>query len=135
MAEFKFVINDVKSGKTYQKALAEESMIVKQIGDSIQGAVVGLEGYELQITGGTDFAGFPMKKDITGTGRKKALLSYGLGMRKRIAGMKRRKTVCSNQVTEKTVQINLKVVKYGSKTLDEHFTAPAKEGEAAEAAA
>ena len=134
MTEFKFVINDVKSGKSFQKTLSDESVIGKHIGESLSGSIIGLEGYELKITGGTDFAGFPMAKDVAGTGRKKALLSFGVGMRKRGAGLKRRKTVCSNQITEKTTQVNLKVVKYGSKTLEEHFAAPVKEGEEAEAA-
>jgi len=121
MAEFKFVINDVKTGKTYQKALEDSSLIGKRIGESISGDFLGLDGYELQIRGGSDFAGFPMRKDIEGPIRKKALLGSGVGVKIDRKGMHLRKTVSGNQITAKTAQVNLSVQKYGSKALDEIF--------------
>jgi len=37
--------------------------------------VVGLPGYELRITGGTDRDGFPMQPDLPGPGHQRILLS------------------------------------------------------------
>ena len=73
MVEVRFVINDGKTGKTYQKALEEETLVGKKIGEVVSGDFLGLEGYELQIRGGSDFAGFPMRPDIDGPVRKKHL--------------------------------------------------------------
>ncbi|MDP3728877.1 MAG: 30S ribosomal protein S6e [bacterium] len=121
MAELRFVINDTKTGKTYQKALEDESLVGKKIGETVRGDFLGLEGYELQIRGGSDFAGFPMRNDIEGPIRKKALLGSGVGVKIDRKGMKKRKTVCGNQVTVKTAQLNLSVKKYGQKPLDDIF--------------
>ncbi|MBL7051651.1 MAG: 30S ribosomal protein S6e [Nanoarchaeota archaeon] len=121
MAEFKFVINDVKSGKTFQKALEDESVIGKKIGEKLKGDFLGLEGYELEIKGGSDFAGFPMKSNINSSQRRKLLLSRGTAMRTNRAGLKVRKTVCGNTISSNITQINLKVIKYGSKSLEETF--------------
>lgn len=119
MVEVRFVINDGKTGKTYQKALEEESLVGKKIGDTVSGDFLGLEGYELQIRGGSDFAGFPMRHDVEGPVRKRALIGSGVGVKIDRKGMKKRKTVCGNQVTNKTAQINLSVKKYGAKALED----------------
>jgi small subunit ribosomal protein S6e len=121
MAEFKFVINGTKSGKTYQKALEDDTLIGKKIGDVVPGDFLGMEGYELEIRGGSDFAGFPLRKDVEGPVRRKALLGSGVGVKVGRAGIKLRKTVCGNAITAKTAQINFKVIKYGHKPLDELF--------------
>ncbi len=121
MAEFKFVINDTKTGKSYQKAQEDESLVGRKIGDKVSGDFLGLDGYELEIRGGSDFAGFPMRKDIEGPIRKKALLGPGVGARIDRAGMKKRKTVSGNTITAKTVQINLTITKPGSQGLDQIF--------------
>tara|TARA_Y100000310_G_C20128659_1_gene554814 strand:- start:64 stop:459 length:396 start_codon:yes stop_codon:yes gene_type:complete len=130
MAEFKFVINDVKSGKTFQKALEDESVIGKKIGEKLNGDFLGLEGYELEIRGGSDNAGFAMKKDINNSQRKKLLLSHGVAMRENRAGLKRRKTTCGNTISPKITQINLKITKYGSKALEELFAPKEEEAKA-----
>src|SRR3989338_2195265 len=126
MAELRFVINDTKTGKSYQKALEDESLVGKRIGETIVGDFLGLEGYELQIRGGSDFAGFPMRNDIEGPIRKKALLGSGVGVKIDRKGMKKRKTVCGNQVTIKTAQLNLSIKKYGPNPLDDIFGKDAK---------
>ncbi len=121
MVEVRFVINDVKTGKTYQKALEEETLVGKKVGDIVSGDFLGLEGYELQIRGGSDHAGFPLRPDVEGPVRKKALIGSGVGVYIDRKGLKRRKTVCGNQITNKTAQINLSVQKYGAKELEEIF--------------
>ena len=129
MVEFKFVINDPKTGRTFQKALEEESMLGKKLGEKISGDFLGLDAYELEIKGASDFAGFPLSKTINGPIRKRALLSKGFSMKKnKIKGVKVRKTVCGNIISKNVVQINLKVTKFGQKALDEIF-AKAEKGE------
>ncbi|MBI5872487.1 30S ribosomal protein S6e [archaeon] len=114
MVEFKFVINDVKTGKSIQKVMDGSAFLGKRIGEKVSGHPFGLGDYELQITGGSDYAGFPMRADIQGIGRKKALLTAGAGLKsKGRKGRKARKTVAGNTIHEKTAQVNLKVIKYG----------------------
>ena len=130
MVEFKFVINDPKSGKTFQKAFEDESMLGKKLGEKISGDFLGLEAYELEIRGATDFAGFPLTRVINGPIRKRALLSKGFSMKKnKTKGVKIRKTVCGNIISRNVVQINLKVTKVGTQALDAIF-AKKEEGEA-----
>ena len=88
-----------------------------------------MEGYELEIRGGSDFAGFAMRKDVHGPIRKRALLGSGSGVRIRRKGMKRRKTVCGNTITPQIVQVNLYVKTYGKRGLEEAF-APKEEAKA-----
>lgn len=121
MAEIKFVINDPKTGKSYQKALDDESLVGKKIGDTVSGDVLGLEGYTFSIKGGSDFAGFPLRKDIEGIIRKKVLMQRGVGNRSGAKGEKRRKSVSGNTITPKTVQVNLMVTTYGAQQLDNVF--------------
>jgi small subunit ribosomal protein S6e len=130
MTECKFVINDKKTGKTYQKGLETKETIGKKIGETISGEFLGLEGYQLEIRGGTDFAGFPMKRDVQGPIRKGALLSRGVGIHLKRAGMKRRKTVCGNTISANIVQVNLLVKKEGSKALADIFAPATKEPKA-----
>lgn len=123
MASFKLCISDPSSGKSYQKE-AKDSLaspfIGLNIGEAIKGDSIGIAGYEFQITGGSDYCGFPMRKGILGT-RKKIAIYGGVGFRGDAKGIKKRKTVCGHKIHEKTSQINLKVTKEGSKKLNEIF--------------
>ncbi len=102
----------------------------KKIGDTIPGELLGLTGYTLRITGGSDQAGFPMRKDVDGPGRKKILAVGGVGIRKKKGkGVRQRKTVAGNTVWRETAALNLTVVEAGSQPL---FEEPKEE--AAEAA-
>ncbi len=134
MASFKLVIG-TKQGKCVQKELQEPEANVflgKQIGNTLNGDEIGLQGYEFEITGGSDYCGFPMRKDVSGTGRKRILTVKGVvgvkGVyskkyqgkvikRKIKKGIRIRKTVCGNTIHPKIVQINLKVTKEGSQPL------------------
>ncbi|MCJ7428818.1 MAG: 30S ribosomal protein S6e [Candidatus Nanohaloarchaeota archaeon QJJ-5] len=90
----------------------------RQIGDEFDGSVVGLDGYTLAVTGGSDSEGFPMKRQIQGTGRKKVLLSEGTGARNLEDGERTRKSVRGNTVSEEIVQLNCQVVESGSETIE-----------------
>lgn len=81
-----------------------------KIGDTVSGEVLGLKGVKLIITGGSDISGFPMRPDIPGPVKKRALLSGPPGFHPRESGERRRKTVRGNTIALDTVQINTKIV-------------------------
>ncbi len=111
--EVKYVVNDVKTGKSYQKGF-ENVFIGKKISDKVTGEEIGLSDYELEITGGSDSSGFPMFSGLPTSGRKKILLGKGFAAKEIEAkGIKLRKTVRGNTVSDQAAQINLKVIKYG----------------------
>ena len=139
------VVFGLKDGKSLQKEVKEpdsDALLGKQIGDTINGESIGFTGYEFKITGGSDKAGFPMRKDVPGSLRKRILAIKGIGVNNKkkyrgknmkglrvMEGMRTRKTVMGNTISDKIVQINLKVMKEGPKPLD-----AAPEAEKAEAA-
>jgi len=122
MVEFKINIGDPKTGKTVQKVVSGEhaqALLKKRIGEKISGDAIGFSGYEFELTGGSDYCGFPMRRDVRGTARKRLLIVKGVGIRQNVRGRKIRKTVAGNTVYSKTAQINLKVLKQGEKPLVE----------------
>jgi len=115
----KVVLNDVKTGKAYQKEFDSSLFSGRKIGDKIEGNTLGFADYEFEITGGSDNAGFPHRKDV-GSVRKKGLFSKGVGMKKKLRkGCKIRKTVAGNTFNDDTSQVSLKVLKYGKGPLGE----------------
>ncbi len=121
MVEFKIVVSDSKTGKSYSfevKDATAEALINKKIGDKIDGKLLGLEGYELEITGGSDNAGFMMKKNLEGTQRKAIVVPKGKGFWKTRKDVRMRRTFAGNTIYEKTAQVNCKIIKYGKKPLE-----------------
>ncbi len=119
MVSLKIVIG-TKEGKCLQKEVAEPDATIflgKKLGDKIAGETLGFTGYEFEITGGSDYAGFPMRNDIPGVGRKRILAIEGIGLKKIAKGLRVRKTVCGNTIHPKISQINLKVTKAGATPL------------------
>ena len=120
MAEFKLVIGDPKTGKSTQIVVSDDNadkLNGKKIGDKIKGELLDLSGYEFEITGGADYCGFPMRKDIEGPVRKKVLLVSGVGIRNKEKGIRKRKTVCGNTIHDNITQISMKILKHGKKPL------------------
>jgi len=117
-----FKINISNKGKTLKIETENEELIGKKIGDTISGEEHSseLEGYELEITGTSDIAGFPGKKDLEGSGLRKVLLTKGFGMKKtRPKGLRKKKTLAGNTIGKNTIQINTKVKKEGKKKFAE----------------
>ncbi|MBU0757163.1 MAG: 30S ribosomal protein S6e [Nanoarchaeota archaeon] len=113
-----------------QKVVQNENaqgLMGKKIGDKIRGEIFDMTGYEFEITGGADYCGFPMRRDIQGPVRKKILLVNGIGTRNKSPGVRKRKTVCGNTIHDRISQVCLKILKKGKKPLVE---APAEEGAA-----
>ena len=94
MAEqvFKAVVNDTdpsSGGKSYAVDISGSNynhFLGKKIGDSVDGIFVGegdvsLGGFKLEITGGSDLTGTPMRRDLDGGGRKKVLVSPSTGLK------------------------------------------------------
>ena len=129
MVDFKTIVNDVKTGKSYNVAVSghhANSLIGKNIGEVVDGIFVGLPGYKLKITGGSDGNGTPMRKDLPGGSRRKLLLTDGLGFRKTRDGERRRVAVRGATITADIVQINMAIAEYGPKSVEESF-APAED--------
>ena len=113
---FKVVVSDPKTRKSVQKDVEEHNLMGKKIGEKIKGDLLGMEGYELEITGGSDKEGFPMRPDIHGTIRKKVLLAFGPGFHPLKEGQRKKKSVRGNTIADDIAQINTKVVVYGKKS-------------------
>ena len=141
MTEFKLVIADPKTGKCSQREVKDQDaafFLGKKIKDVVKGEALGLQGYEFEITGGSDDCGFPMRYDVTGSARKKILAISGVGLKEKEKGIRQRKTVCGNTVHEKISQINLKILKAGKDPLEkapEEEAKPEAEEKSAEKAA
>ncbi len=117
----KIVISNPENGKSYQKELEAtqaKTLYGKKLKETVKGDTIGMTGYELVITGGSDKQGFPMRADMHGTNRKKLLLTGGTGYKPKERGIRKRKSVRGNTVSEEIAQINFKVVKTGKDGLD-----------------
>jgi len=120
---FKLVVSDPKTKKTYQKEVSqkESGLLNRKIRDKVKGDFLGLSGYEIQITGGSDKQGFPMRPDIQGSARKKVLLTGRPGFHPKQKGERKRKSVRGNTISQEIAQVNAKIVKYGTKKLEQIF--------------
>ena len=98
--ECKVVLNDKKTGKSYQKVLSEDELSYlfgKKLGDELDLYFLGLDGC---------------------IGLKKILTGKAIGNREKI---RKRKTVAGNTISQFTSQVNIYITEYGSKNLDELF--------------
>ncbi|MEK6906877.1 MAG: S6e family ribosomal protein [Nanoarchaeota archaeon] len=125
-----------KTGKTYKLEAESAELQGKSIREKISGKDISpeLAGYEFEIPGASDKAGFPSVENVEGISLKKILLTYGRGLHKRPRkegkklksnmkpkGLRMRKTVRGKTISQEIVQVNLKVLKEGSKKLSEIF--------------
>ncbi|MDY6789630.1 MAG: S6e family ribosomal protein [Candidatus Nanohaloarchaea archaeon] len=119
------IVIGANDGKTHPVDIdgsQAQSLIGMKIGDQFSGSKVGLEGYELEITGGSDTEGFPMRKKLNSTGRKKVLVRDNSGKRSR-------QSFRGNTVSEAIAQLNCRVVEQGSKSLEELLGGSSEESE------
>jgi small subunit ribosomal protein S6e len=124
---FKIVINDPSDGKSYSFEVTghhANNLLGKKIGDQVDGINANLPGYKLEITGGSDKAGFPMRADFEGSARRRLLMTEGIGYHPTdYPGKRKRVSVRGNRISNEIIQINLKVAKAGTKPVAEHFAA------------
>jgi small subunit ribosomal protein S6e len=119
---FKLAISDPQTGKAVQYELDDvktNALVGKQVGDIIEGDLIGLPGYKLKITGGSDTAGFPIRPDVHGSGRKRVLIKGPPGFKPKRKGIARRKTVRGRELSLDIAQVNMRVEEKGSTDLEE----------------
>jgi len=128
MVELRLMVNDVKSGKTYKKVISEVgSFVGMKIGDKFSGDLIEMKGFELQITGGSDDSGFPLRGDLSGSVKRKLLVTKGFGAKKLTRkGELARKTVRGGNITNDTAQINAKII-FGSGNVESSLGIKEKE--------
>jgi small subunit ribosomal protein S6e len=113
MPKFKIIVSDSQTGTSKSVELEETralTLIGRKMGEVIDGSMVNLPGHKVQITGGSDKDGFPMRQSVHGGVRRRVILSGGVGFNPRDDGERRRKTVRGNVITEEIVQVNMKIV-------------------------
>lgn len=122
MAAFTVVVADTENGTTFQREIDGQDanrFLGRSIGEAVDGDAVGLPGYTLEVTGGSDDAGRPMRGDVRGPALKEVLLTGGTGFRPSRDGERRRITVRGSEISDETVQINVKVTEAGSESIED----------------
>lgn len=130
MVEFKTIVNDVKTGKSYNVTVSghhANSLNGKNIGEVVDGIFVGLPGYKLKVTGGSDRTGVPMRSDLPGNKKRRLLLSDGLGFHEIYKGERRRVSIRGSTISPDIIQVNLMITEYGPKSIEESFAPAAEE--------
>jgi len=113
MADFQVVVSDPETGTTHQREVDGQDanrFVGRELGDEVDGSAVGLDGFTLELTGGSDDTGRPMRGDVPGASLRELLLTGGVGYEPRRDGERRRITVRGREVGARTAQINATVV-------------------------
>ncbi len=102
MVEFTAVVSyrDGKSESVKVGAQESSRLLGLRIGDTLDGAVIGKKDYSMTIVGGSDSAGFPMRRHIQGGGLVRILFRDRKGINHKVL---RRGSV----ITESIAQVNL----------------------------
>jgi len=115
----KITVGDT-DGQTHQIEIEDSSQLTgKKVGEEFDGGIAGLSGYTLKITGGSDKQGFPMRRSIEGTVRKQIMLEDGAGIQEDENGVRQRKSIRGNTVSDEIEQLNTQVVEEGSKSIED----------------
>ncbi len=107
------IIADPEAGTNEKRELEDARMaplVGLRIGETIDGTVDGLSGYRIQLTGGTDKDGIPMRPDVHGGVKARIVLSGGVGFKPKNKGERKRVVVRGNTVTAETTFLNFKIV-------------------------
>jgi small subunit ribosomal protein S6e len=116
MATFQVTVADPETGATYQREVEGQSgdrFLARDIGEEVDGGAVGLDGYTLEITGGSDDTGRPLRGDVAGPNLTEVLLEGGVGYEPSRDGERKRVTVRGRELSEAVAQVNAKVVEHG----------------------
>ena len=112
MAKFKVIVSDPQAGTSKIVELEEARaapLIGRRVGETMDGSVVDLPAHTVQILGGSDKDGVPMRGNVHGGVRRRVVLSGGAGFNAKNKGERKRKTVRGNVITDEIAQINLKI--------------------------
>ena len=116
MAEFTVAVADPDDGTTYQVEVDGQDanrFIGRETGEEVDGGAVGLSGFTLELTGGSDATGRPMRSDVRGSELKTVLSNGGTGYNPTRDGERRRITVRGREVSDETRQINARIASRG----------------------
>jgi small subunit ribosomal protein S6e len=113
------VVSNPDTGNSYQVEADVNDFGGTAIGDEVEGGVVGLDGYKLEVTGGSDDTGRPMRGDVEGQAIDEILIDGGTGFNPTRDGERRRVSVRGGEVGDATVQLNTKIVKQGDSDLQD----------------
>ncbi len=122
MADFQVIVGDPDEGTTHSFEVDGQDanrFIGRSLGDAVDGDAVGLSGYELELTGGSDTSGRPMRADVPGTATRELLLTGGVGFHPTVDGERKRVTVRGAEISEDTRQINAKIVARGDQSIED----------------
>ena len=111
MTDIKMVVSDATGSS--QQVVVEDAqstdIMGAEIGEEIDGAVYGLDGITVELTGGSDAAGRPMRPDVPGSALRELLSSGGIGYHPTRDGERKRVTVRGRQVSSATAQVNVHI--------------------------
>ena len=99
-----------QKGKSISRELKDNDanvLLGLQIGQETDASILGLQG-KIKITGGSDKSGVAMRGDVAGVPRKRILISKGVGLQDVKKGLRKRKLVRGNIISEEIYQINCK---------------------------
>ena len=117
MAEFQVVVGDPDTGDTYQFEVSGNDanrFLGRTLGEEVDGAAVGLDGYTHALPGGSDTAGRPLRADLPGGTLREVLADERtVGYKPTRDGERRRVTVRGSEVTEEVAQVNAAIVGRG----------------------
>lgn len=123
MATFQVVVGDPDSGEAHGVEVDGQNanrFLGRELGEEVDGSAVGLDGYTLEITGGSDAAGRPLRGDVGGPNLSEVLVAErSTGYRPDREGERRRVTVRGREISEEVVQINARVAARGDSSIDE----------------
>lgn len=138
MATFQVVISDPESGQSWQKEVDGQDanrFVGREIGDEVDGGAVGLDGFTLEITGGSDEAGRPLRSDVKGAGLTDVLLTGGTGFKPSRDGERKRVSVRGREISDVVAQLNVSVVEGEGSVAEALGEGEAEDEEAEEAEA
>jgi small subunit ribosomal protein S6e len=118
MAKFKVIVSDPQAGTSKVVDLEEARaapFIGRRVGETMDGSVVDLPAHTVQILGGSDKDGVPMRGNVHGGVRRRVVLSGGAGFNPKNKGERKRKTVRGNVITDEIAQINMKITERPAK--------------------
>ena len=99
-----------QKGKSISRELKDNDanvLLGLQVGQETDASILGMQG-KIKITGGSDKSGVAMRGDVAGVPRKRVLLSKGVGLQDVKKGLRKRKLVRGNIISEEIYQINCK---------------------------
>lgn len=133
MATFTVVVGDPDSGTSYQLEAEDQDanrFLGREIGEEVEGGSVGLDGYTLEITGGSDEAGRPLNDSVAGANLREVLMKgRQTGYKPSRDGERRRITVRGREVSDAVAQINAAIVDRGDTSVEELLDLEDEDGE------